>query len=108
VCPLRVGAGVKGKVMSALSYGLPIVSTSIGIEGAGLIPGAHCLVADSAAQFAASILYMYNDEVLWSRLSLAGQELLRTGFSTARGAQVLTQAIERAHRHRVGLDRAEG
>jgi hypothetical protein len=44
---LRVGAGAKGKVMSALSHGLPIVSTGIGIEGAGLTEGVHVLVADT-------------------------------------------------------------
>ena len=30
VCPLRVGAGTKGKVSTAMSYGVPVVTTSWG------------------------------------------------------------------------------
>lgn len=97
VCPLRFGAGAKGKVMSALSYGLPIVSTAIGVEGAGLDDEEHVLVADSPADFAAATLRVYNDESLWNRLSAAGQVLLEEQFSTRMGADVLNSAIDRAH-----------
>ena len=58
VAPLRFGAGVKGKIMSALSYGLPIVSSRIGIEGSGLIAGKHILVADTPAAFASATLQL--------------------------------------------------
>ena len=56
VCPLRVGAGVKGKVASALSYGIPVVSTSTGIEGAGLVHEVNVLVADAPGHFADAII----------------------------------------------------
>ena len=36
VIPLRYGAGIKGKVVEALHYNIPIVSTSVGLEG---LPG---------------------------------------------------------------------
>jgi hypothetical protein len=103
VCPLRVGAGVKGKVMSALSYGVPIVSTSVGIEGAQLASGADVLVADTPAAFAALTLKLYRDEKLWSRLSLNGQRLVREKFSIDMGCTALAEAVERAHRHRLKL-----
>ncbi|GAB0117263.1 glycosyltransferase [Acidisoma sp. 7E03] len=101
VCPLRYGAGAKGKVMSALSYGLPIVSTTIGVEGAGLEDGKHVLVADTPEEFAASTLRLYNDERIWNQFSRAGQVLLEENFSTAMGADVLNSAIERAHARRM-------
>jgi GT2 family glycosyltransferase/PII-like signaling protein len=103
VCPLRYGAGAKGKVMSALSYGLPIVSTAIGVEGAGLADEEHVLVADSPEDFAAATLRIYNDETLWNRLSHAGQVLLEEQFSTGMGAQVLNSAIDRGHAVRIKL-----
>ncbi len=34
---LRYGAGMKGKLGQALSSGLPVVSTTIGAEGMGLV-----------------------------------------------------------------------
>jgi glycosyltransferase involved in cell wall biosynthesis len=98
-----VGAGVKGKIMSALSYGLPIVSSSIGVEGSGLQSGVHALVADTPHDFAAAVLRLYRDAALWHQLSQAGQALLRTEFSTAKGAAVLNEAIALAHRRKAGL-----
>jgi O-antigen biosynthesis protein len=104
VCPLRVGAGAKGKVMSALSYGIPVVSTSIGIEGAGLEEGRHVLVADDPAAFAQETMRVYRDAGLWKRLSQDGQALIRDEFSTAMGVRVFGAAIDKAFRHKLGLD----
>jgi GT2 family glycosyltransferase len=104
VCPLRVGAGVKGKVLSALSYGVPTVSTSIGVEGSGLEPGRHVLVADDTEDFAAKTLHLYRNRAAWQRLSAAGQRIVAEDFSPAGGARILGQAIERAFRHKLGLD----
>jgi GT2 family glycosyltransferase len=69
VAPLRYGAGMKGKVGQSLEYGLPLVSTSIGVEGMGLVENETVLVADQAATFAAQILRLYQDQDLWKRLS---------------------------------------
>lgn len=61
VVPLRFGAGVKGKVIEALYYGIPMVTTDIGIEG---IPGADQFVAveNTAEAFASRVLKLYNDK----------------------------------------------
>ena len=103
VCPLRVGAGAKGKVMSALSFGVPVVSTSIGVEGAGLTPGEHVLVADSPIAMTQDVLRLYEDSALWHRLSAAGRELVQAEFSLRMGRHKLEEAVEKAYRHRLGL-----
>lgn len=60
VVPLRYGAGVKGKVVEALYYGTPMVSTTTGIEG---IQGAESFmeVTDDAKEFADKVMSLYND-----------------------------------------------
>jgi GT2 family glycosyltransferase len=103
VCPLRVGAGVKGKVMSALSYGLPVVSTPIGVEGAQLTEDQHVLVADTPAAFARKTLQLYRDKTLWNALSRAGQALIKREFCTTMGQDALRQAVDKAHHRRLGL-----
>ncbi|HEX6738489.1 MAG TPA: glycosyltransferase, partial [Vicinamibacteria bacterium] len=55
VCPLRFGAGMKGKVGQALAAGLPVVTTSIGAEGIGLVDGEHALIADDPGEIAARV-----------------------------------------------------
>jgi GT2 family glycosyltransferase/predicted Zn-dependent protease len=69
VAPLRYGAGMKGKVGQSLEYGLPLVSTTIGVEGMGLQDEEQVLVADSAEEFAQKIVRLYQDLTLWQRLA---------------------------------------
>jgi len=54
VVPLRFGAGVKGKVLEAIQYGVPLVTTSVGAEG---IPDAEAVmaVADEPEAFARAV-----------------------------------------------------
>ena len=108
VCPLRVGAGAKGKVMSALTYGVPVVSTAIGVEGAGLEHGRDVLVADEPQAMADTILQVYRDEALWRSLSERGREIVARDFSVEMGRTQLSAAIERAYAHKLGLDGAAG
>ena len=57
IAPLRTGAGVKFKVVQALAYGRPVVSTSIGIEGIDLPADPRLLrVADDPRGFADSLV----------------------------------------------------
>ena len=48
VAPLRYGAGVKGKVNMAMSYGLPVVATPIAVEGMHVEAGEDVMVATDA------------------------------------------------------------
>ncbi|MGX9986756.1 glycosyltransferase [Soonwooa purpurea] len=70
VAPLRYGAGVKGKIGQALEYKLPIVSTTIGVEGMKLTPNMNALVSDidDPQSFANHIISLYTDENLWTLL----------------------------------------
>lgn len=73
VAPLRYGAGIKGKIGTAMAAGLPTVATALAAEGMSLVPGEHIMVADGAAAFVDAIAQLYEDEALWRKLSEAGQ-----------------------------------
>ena len=81
IAPLRYGAGVKGKVNLAMSYGLPVVATSASVEGMHLAPGEDVLVADDPAAFADAIVRLYGDEALWRKLAAGGVDNIRRHFS---------------------------
>ncbi len=51
VVPMRIGGGVRLKVLEAAAAGVPLVTTRLGAEGVELPPGSVAL-ADSAAEFA--------------------------------------------------------
>jgi glycosyltransferase involved in cell wall biosynthesis len=81
IAPLRYGAGVKGKVNLAMSYGLPVVATPASVEGMSLSPGDDVLVAEDAQGFAEAIARVYRDEALWERLAAGGRANIRDHFS---------------------------
>ena len=56
VCPLRIGGGVKVKVLEALNAGKAIVSTSIGAQGLNLSTYPSLTVSDEVADFAEKVV----------------------------------------------------
>ncbi|MCC7327932.1 MAG: glycosyltransferase [Burkholderiales bacterium] len=93
IAPLRYGAGVKGKINLAMSYGLPVVATTPSIEGMYLVPEQDVLVADEAKAFADAIVRLYHDEALWERLAAGGRENIRTHFSRDVARSAITRLI---------------
>jgi glycosyltransferase involved in cell wall biosynthesis len=73
VAPLRVGSGTRLKVLEALSLGVPVVSTRLGVEGLDLVDGHEFLAAEDAAAFADAIVRLLNDAEARSRLAMAGR-----------------------------------
>jgi hypothetical protein len=65
VVPMRFGAGVKVKCIEALQHGVPVVSTSVGVEGLGLHDSRAVIVADDPRQFATSLLRLYERADAW-------------------------------------------
>ena len=81
VSPLRYGAGMKAKNGQAMAFGLPLVTTTIGAEGMGLVDGEHALVRDDAGAFASAVVELYRDVELWRRLSARSRALVRERWS---------------------------
>ena len=54
IAPLRYGGGMKGKVLEAMAAGVPLVSTTVGVQGAPMLKRSH-IVADDAQEFADKI-----------------------------------------------------
>jgi len=74
VAPLRFGAGIKGKIASAMAVGLPVVATSLATEGMSLTDNNNILIADGAESICNTIVKLYNDELLWNKISQNGLE----------------------------------
>jgi O-antigen biosynthesis protein len=85
IAPLRYGAGIKGKIVSSLSYGVPVVASSVAAEGMSLRHEEDVLVADDPDLMADQIVRLYNDANLWLRLSSNGYDAFRNTFSEATG-----------------------
>jgi glycosyltransferase involved in cell wall biosynthesis len=92
LAPLTYGAGVKGKVLEALSHGVPCVTTTVGAQGLDF--AAHVLEpVDDAEAFAGAIAMMASDDAAWSEKSTAGLKLLAGQYRPGAIATVLRESI---------------
>ena len=82
VAPLRFGAGIKGKINQSMGFGVPVVATTLAVEGMPLINRKDILVADEAEDFAHALIELYESEALWNRLSENGIRKTRALYST--------------------------
>lgn len=95
VAPLLAGAGLKGKVLDAISHGVPCVLSPIAAEGTGLTDGLDCLIADSKEAWAGCVAKLYTDEELWHRIGANALKLAETRYSFAQGTLAFENALLR-------------
>jgi GT2 family glycosyltransferase/glycosyltransferase involved in cell wall biosynthesis len=93
VVPLRYGAGIKNKVIEAMAYGTPLVTTPVGAQGLfgleDIIP-----VTDDPALFADYVCQLMRNHEQWSRISQAGATFVEQRFSEAAMKKNLNQALQ--------------
>lgn len=93
VCPMRLGAGQKNKILEAMINHAPVITTSEGNIGIDAPPG--CIaVADEAEAFRASITNLLDREEQRLRLAQKGYTFAKTQFSWERSVDLLEQCYE--------------
>jgi len=80
LAPLRFGAGQKGKLLDAMHFGTPSVTTSIGAEGMSGPENWNGFVEDGISQFAEKAILLYNNKELWVDAQHKGKKLLKEKF----------------------------
>jgi GT2 family glycosyltransferase/glycosyltransferase involved in cell wall biosynthesis len=94
IAPLRFGAGIKGKIGTSLSHGVPCVATPLAAEGMGLVDRENIMLGADPTTFAAAIVEAYQNEALWNRLSEKGLALFEEQYSFERGLERLKTLID--------------
>ena len=81
VVPILAGAGIRVKIVEAMSAGRATVSTSLGCEGlAGLEDGRHLVVADDPDAFAAAAVRLLRDPSARQRMAADARELAERSY----------------------------
>jgi GT2 family glycosyltransferase len=97
VAPLRFGAGVKGKINQSMAFGVPVVATSLAVEGTELRDREEILIADQPEDFARAIIELYESEQLWNKISENGLKKTRALYSTDAARTKLEFLFSDAH-----------
>jgi len=81
LAPLRFGAGLKGKLLDAMLYGIPGVTTSIGAEGMyGDLPMPG-VIADTPERFAEHSVAIYSNKIKWQENAQRGVEIIKARYN---------------------------
>jgi glycosyltransferase involved in cell wall biosynthesis len=104
IVPLRFGAGVKGKLLEALSYGRPVVTTSVGIQGLSAL-GPLVDVADDARTFAEAVIDILRDPGSRMDKVVGGLKYLEENLTEAGALAALAKEIPELRVHLDSLPR---
>jgi GT2 family glycosyltransferase len=93
IVPLRYGAGIKGKTIEAMYHGVPIVSTSYGIEG---LKDIFSLVkpCDTAEDFAEEVISLYNDSARMKIMEQCFVDYINKHFSKRASLEAMKEVFE--------------
>ena len=93
VAPLRYGAGAKGKVVSSLCHGVPVVASPVAAEGMSLTDGRDVLIAREPAEWVTHLERAYCDEAVWRELSAGGLDAMRKSHTLEAGVDELRKIL---------------
>lgn len=81
VAPISPGTGIKTKVLEAMAMGLPVITTSHGVQGTPAVQNTNCIIADTGEEIALAISRLRDDPQLAARIGMAGREMISTNFA---------------------------
>ena len=81
LAPIQFGAGLKGKLVNAMQYGTPTITTNIGAEGIGNKKNWPGFIENDLTNFADKAILLYNDQNIWEISQQKGISILNKKFS---------------------------
>ena len=79
--PLTAGGGLKGKVLEAMAYGVPVVTTPAGIDGIDATPGVHAVVSDDDEVMAQALVELLETPARRARMAEAARVLVEQRYA---------------------------
>jgi glycosyltransferase involved in cell wall biosynthesis len=94
LAPLRFGAGIKGKLISAMQNGTPSVTTTIGAEGMHGTLDWNGTIENDHTAFVKAAVTLYTEPRTWQIAQEQGKTLINNLYSKTSLAAVLEQKLE--------------
>jgi glycosyltransferase involved in cell wall biosynthesis len=80
VAPIRLGLGMRVKVVEAMAMGKPVVATELACEGIDVTDGVDAAMANTEESFAESVCYMLQDHACASAMGASARKLVERNF----------------------------
>lgn len=92
--PLVLGAGVKIKIIEAMSMGIPVLTNKIGIEGIPAADGKEFLFCESPEDYAKAVRKLLNDKCEGKRISDAARIFADETFDFEEDSKVFIEILK--------------
>ena len=93
--PLLLGAGIKVKILEAMSAGVPVLTNEIGIEGIGAEPGKGYLHCVSEEEYADAVNWLYLNRGQAEKVAKSGQNYVKNNFDLEKKYQLLLEQLKK-------------
>ncbi len=80
VVPMRMGGGVRFKVLEALAQGKAVLTTPMGADGISLVAGRDAVIANNPQDFASEAIRLLNDKARRHQLAQKGQQFVTENY----------------------------
>jgi len=94
VAPLLLGAGIKVKILEAMSAGIPVLTNSIGIEGIPAEDGVHYLHCESAEDYLGKINTLLKNPEMDKELSYNSKQFIQAKYDKKESLKRLISELE--------------
>ena len=103
IAPLRIGSGIRIKILQALAAGRPVVSTPVGCAGLGLREEVEILIGRDEESLALQTVRLLREPKLRQRIAVAGLAFMQRWPTEDRAAARLESVYEECVGRRAGL-----
>jgi len=100
LAPLQFGAGLKGKLIDAMQFGTPSVTTTIGAEAMHKKLPWNGFICDNYEEFSLKAVELYTQEKTWQDAQQNGLSILKKCFPEEKYAQKLLNKINYLEQHK--------
>lgn len=94
LAPIPFGAGIKGKMLDAMQYGLPSITTPMGAEGMQVNEKWNGYIANDEADFVEKTVTLYTQPMLWQEAVERGYDIVEQKFSQVHFEEGFREKIE--------------
>lgn len=94
VVPLRLGAGIKIKVLESMASGIPTITTTVGAEGIEVVDGEELYITDDWNEFSIKVNELKNDKKLREKLSNNSYKKIKEKYSFESNENILSEFVK--------------
>ncbi|TRZ95482.1 glycosyltransferase [bacterium] len=80
IAPMRIAVGIQNKILQSMAYGVPVVTTTLGLGGIKARPNREVLVADKPEEFARQVIALMQDGCLKSSIVKNAHTLIKEHY----------------------------